>query len=402
MKKTLLLFCVSLFMLFSCTDPQTIGLEVQPESDKITLTSFDDNNPFTLQTKIVDSVRADERLRAILGYYESVDFLDAKASFSTHLRLTENSVDFGQNPKLDSAIISLAYSGYYGDTSIAMSIQVEQLSEDIYLDSNYYSNETVSSLPFSEPLEYTFLPRPNTLQYNSGDTIGQRSLFIKANQLGQLILDAGSDNLVDNESFISYLKGIKFLVDPNQSSSSLLYFNLIDGASKVTIYYNDSLSYDLIFSAAAARINHFEMEDNFMINDLFGVQSMAGLELHLTFNNLADLRKRLTNKAINQTLVSFDSQNSTDLNPSHSTLSLVRLDSNQNKLILDDFLEEGHFGGSLENDKYTFNISKYMLGLISGEYTDSTLVLVPTGESVNAFRTEINQNIKVNIIYTEF
>ena len=75
MKKTLLLFCVSLFMLFSCTDPQTIGLEVQPESDKITLTSFDDNNPFTLQTKIVDSVRADERLRAILGYYESVDFL---------------------------------------------------------------------------------------------------------------------------------------------------------------------------------------------------------------------------------------------------------------------------------------------------------------------------------------
>ena len=65
-------------------------------------------------------------------------------------------------------------------------------------------------------------------------------------------------------------------------------------------------------------------------------------------------------------------------------------------------LEEGHFGGSLENDKYTFNISKYMLGLISGEYTDSILVLVPTGESVNAFRTEINQNIKVNIIYTEF
>ena len=187
---------------------------------------------------------------------------------------------------------------------IAMSIQVEQLSEDIYLDSNYYSNEAVL-LPFSEPLDTLFYQDPILHKDNSGDTIGQRSLFIKANQLGQLILDAGSDNLVDNESFISYLKGIKFLVDPNQSSSSLLYFNLIDGASKVTIYYNDSLSYDLIFSAAAARINHFEMEDNFMINDLFGVQSMAGLELHLTFNNLADLRKRLTNKAINQTLVSF-------------------------------------------------------------------------------------------------
>ena len=70
-----------------------------------------------------------------------------------------------------------------------------------------------------------------------------------------------------------------------------LYFNLIDGGSKLTIYYNDSLSYDLLFSAAAARVNHFEMQDDLDLNNILAVQSMAGLEVHLEFNNLQYLKK---------------------------------------------------------------------------------------------------------------
>jgi hypothetical protein len=39
---------------------------------------------------------------------------------------------------------------------------------------------------------------------------------------------------------------------------------------------------------------------------------------------------------------------------------------------------------------------------MQGDYKDNTLVVVPTGESVNASRTELTQNIELNIIYTEF
>ncbi len=400
--KHLFLFSLVTLLIASCTDPQVIGLEVQPESDKISISSLDDSNPFSLTTKSADSVRTDEPLVALLGNYESSNFKDVSASFSTQLLLSQNAVDFGSNPVLDSAVLNLVYSSYYGDTTIEMGIKIEQLDEPIDFDSSYYSNEVLTASPFSTPLEYSFLPRPNTRVFAEGDTVGQRSLKINVNQIGQMILDAGTDNLVDNLAFLSFFKGLKISTSDN-ISSSILYFNLKDAGSKLTIYYNDTLSYDLLIGSSAARINHFETEENIDLDNLYGVQSMGGTELHLTFNNLSSLRQELENKVINQALISFSAENNSDLNPSHPSLSLVRMDSTGTTYFLSDILEgQTHFGGVLENNQYVFNISKYMLDLINGTYTDSTLVLVSAGEAVNANRTEISQDVDINIIYTEF
>ena len=84
-------------------------------------------------------------------------------------------------------------------------------------------------------------------------------------------------------------------------------------------------------------------------------------------------------------------------------MSLVRLDSSGTKYFLEDIAEgQTHFGGELEDNKYVFNVTKFMQSLMQGDYKDNTLVVVPTGESVNASRTELTQNIELNIIYTEF
>ena len=172
MKQPILLLWLSAITLFSCTDPQIIGLEIQPEGDKITISSTNNNSPFTALTKKVDSVRSSQTVYALLGNYESANLLDAKASFSTHLRLSDNAVDFGANPVLDSAVMTLAYAGYYGDTTIEMNIQVEQLIEEIYDTTTYFSDDVFSTSPFSNPLEYSFLPTPNTLRYRDADTVG--------------------------------------------------------------------------------------------------------------------------------------------------------------------------------------------------------------------------------------
>ena len=161
MKQPILLFWLSAITLFSCTDPQIIGLEIQPEGDKITISSKSNDSPFTALTKKVDSVRSSQTVYALLGNYESANLLDAKASFSTHLRLSDNAVDFGTNPVLDSAVMTLAYAGYYGDTTIEMNIQVEQLSEEIHDTTTYFSDDVFSTSPFSSPLEYSFFPTPN-------------------------------------------------------------------------------------------------------------------------------------------------------------------------------------------------------------------------------------------------
>jgi hypothetical protein len=403
MKNKILLIGLLASYLFSCTDPQIIGLEIQPESDKITISSLDQNSPFLLSAHAIDSVRSDEPLYALLGHYVSPNFKGTKASFSNQLLLSENAVDFGQNAVLDSAILTLTYAGYYGDTTSQMSIKIQQLNQEIFFDSSYYSNTILSSSPFSTPLEFQFTPKPNTKVFANNDTVGVKSESFRVDAIGQLILDAGSEHLVDNATFLSYFKGIQLSVVDNSTSSSILYFNLKDGGSKLSLYYNDSLTYDLLIGSGAARINHFEMDDSQFLNTVYGVQSMGGVELQLTFNQLQQLKQNLNNKVINQALLKFNVQNSSDLNPAHTNLSLVRLDSSGAKYFLEDILEgQPHFGGELDNNQYVFNISKYMLDLLQEKYSDSTLVLVPTGEVINANRTELSQDIELNIIYTEF
>lgn len=396
-----LFICVCL--IFSCTDPQTIGLEVQPTSDKIVISTIDDSSPFSLQTNTVDSVRSDEPLFALLGYYESPTFRTAEASFSTQILLSQNSVDFGANPTLDSAVLTLAYAGYYGDTTVDMSIQIEQLDEAIHYDSTYYSNQVLSSTPFSTPIVHSFTPRPNTLVFNSGDTIGLKSVSMRVDDIGLMVLNANSSDLVDSESFLEFFNGIKVSVDNPSVSSSIIYFNLKDGGSKLTIYYNDSLSYDLIIGSGATRINHFEPQSGSFLQNIYGVQSMAGYELELSFNDISGLKQALENKVVNQALLHFSVDNNSEANPAHSSLSLVRLDSTGKKYFIEDITEgQTHFGGELVDNEYVFNISKYMLNLLNDEFSSSTLVLVPSGQATNANRTEINQNVELKIIYTEF
>ena len=55
MKQPILFLWLSVITLFSCTDPQIIGLEIQPVGDKITISSISDDSPFTALTKKVDS-----------------------------------------------------------------------------------------------------------------------------------------------------------------------------------------------------------------------------------------------------------------------------------------------------------------------------------------------------------
>jgi len=401
MKHIFFLSWLCIIFFYSCTDPQVIGLEIQPETDKITISSLNDDSPFIASTQKVDSVRSSQTVYALLGKYESTSLLDAEASFSTHLRLSDNAVDFGSEPLLDSAIITLVYAGYYGDTSIEMSIDVNQLNEDIFDTTTYFSNYSVSTIPFSTPLQHSFYPKPNTSFFNDTDSLGSRALSFNANQIGQLLLNASNDNFVDNDAFINFFKGLNFSVSSTQPSSSVLYFNLIDGGSKLTLYYNDSLSYDFLFTAAAQRINHFIMQNNLSLDNILAVQSMAGLEVRLEFDDLQLLKQSLSNKIINQALLVFNEDNLTDL--PHSDLSLVRLDSNNTRFFLEDILEgQSHFGGELTDKTYQFNITKFLQNLVQGEYESNILILVPTGESVNANRTIINPNIELKIIYSEF
>ena len=103
------------------TDPNKIGLEIQPPSDNIVINSakFDG---LSSETESEDSVRTDETLRGedepivILGEIKNDPFFDDNSSsFLTQVLLTNNNTDLGANPVVDSVVLSYTYYEFYGE-----------------------------------------------------------------------------------------------------------------------------------------------------------------------------------------------------------------------------------------------------------------------------------------------
>ena len=381
--------------LFSCTDPDLIGLEIQPQSDRITISTLDNDAAFlSLTSTVEDSVKSDENTLNLLGSYTDPVFGDVEAHFSTQLLLSESAVDFGDNPVLSSAVLHLTYAGYYGDSTQQMQIEVATLDESIFVDSSYYSNQTVDAT--NVLASHTFYP------YESDpDTLGKYSLQIPLDVLGQSVLDASSDDLADNTAFVEYLKGIQ--IRTTALSGSVVYFNFKDVDSRLEITYNDTLEFDLVMGSGAARLNHFSQAHQ--LTDELAVQSMGGYNLKMLLDTglISSLQDSLAAKPINKATLTFQQTNATEQFEAHASLSLVRVDSSGSKLFVTDFFEGGeHFGGELENNQYVFNISKYLSQLISEELFLEDLYLMPIGASVNANRTLFTGEVELNITYTEF
>ena len=387
----------------SCTDPNTIGLEVQPTSDNIIISDISSFNWQTTQTDSEDSLRTDEALNLILGGIDDSQFGLNNAGFYTQILLTENNTDLGTNPIVDSVVMSYTYSGYYGDLENFTSLDVLILQEDIYKDSVYYSNSyQISSLGGMSYVESFSV---------SEDASESPSLTIRlSDSFGQEILDLQNEGLKDNEAFLENFKGISVIAS---AQNTMLYLNPTGSNSFLKIYYHneqsgsDTISLDFELGGDAARINLFNHKPLVNLNqeeDKVYIQSMAGYKTRISINNTDSLKSMLEGKSINKVTMSFDvNEGSQAEYTAHDKLFLVRVNEEGNNIFLTDFTIEGetHFGGRLEDDKYEFNITRYFYQLLNNDIYTNDLYLLPAGAAVNANRTILNKDIKLTIHYSE-
>ncbi|MBC8303504.1 MAG: DUF4270 family protein [Pelagibacterales bacterium] len=383
----------------ACSDPNTIGLEVQPTSDAIIIS---DTSSFSWQnsyTESEDSLRTDEALNLILGEIVDSKFGVNRGSFYTQILLTENNTNLGTNPVVDSVILSYAYSGYYGDLEEFTSIEVNQISEDIYKDSIYYSNS----------FEIDFNSADFVDAFSLSNDSANPSLRIELkNDFGQDILNLGNATLKDNETFLQAFKGISVLAE---ASNTMLYLNPNGTNSYLKIYYHnnesgtDTLSLDFELGGDAARVNLFNSKptSNLSQDGKIYIQSMAGYKVKISINNTESIKSLLEGKVINKVTMSFDVESGSQLEyEAHQKLVLVRVNEEGDNVFLSDFTIEGeaHFGGNLENDKYEFNITRYFSELLQND-SYKELYLLPAGAAVNANRTILTKDIKLQIYYSE-
>ena len=387
----------------SCTDPNTIGLEVQPTSDNIIISSANFEG-LSSATESEDSLRTDEALNLILGKikhsYDS-EFGLNKAAFYTQILLTENNTDLGNNPIVDSVVMSYTYSGYYGELEDFTSLDVSLINEDIYKDSIYYSNEfdmLIGNMDYVDDF---------TLSNDLSDPFLRIKL---SNNFGQEILDFENEGLKDNETFLENFKGISVLAS---AQNTMLYLNPTGSNSSLKIYYHndengsDTLSLDFELGGDAARINLFNSKLLANLNqdeDKIYIQSMAGYKAKIAVNNTDSMKSMLEGKSINKVTMSFDvPEGSQSEYVAHDKLFLVRVNEDGSNVFLTDYTIEGetHFGGRLEDDKYEFNITRYFYQLLNNDAYTNDLYLLPAGAAVNANRTILNKDIKLTIHYSE-
>ena len=387
----------------SCTDTNTIGLEVQPTSDNIIIS----NANFEVISSIIeseDSLRTDEALNLILGkikYDYDSEFGLNKAAFYTQILLTENNTDLGSNPIVDSVILSYTYSEYYGDLVDFTSLDVSLIKKDIYKDSIYYSNEFDMLIGDIDYVD----------DFTLSDNLSNPFLKIKlSNGFGQAILALENEGLKDNETFLENFKGISVIAN---AQNTMLYLNPAGSNSFLKIYYSndeigiDTLSLDFDLGGDAARINLFNsklLENLIQVDGKVYIQSMAGYKAKIAINNTDSIKSMIEGKAINKVTMSFDIEpTSQSQYPAHDKLFLVRVNEDGNNVFLADYTIEGetHFGGRLEDDKYEFNITRFFYQLLNNNSYTNDLYLLPASAAVNANRTILNKEIELIIHYSE-
>ncbi|MDB9895386.1 MAG: DUF4270 family protein [Flavobacteriales bacterium] len=413
MKVIYILALISSFLFFSCSDSNVVGLEIQPNSDIIeifngeVINEIDSLNPplysLSLSTHSEDSLRTDETTSLLLGSINDPIFGLNEGSFLTQISLSENNVDLGENPVVDSVVFSYSYSGYYGDLTSPTSIAVKYVDLNIYKDSVYYSNHQFSgAFASTEDLLLDFT-------ISSDTSISPILKMTLDNSIGQQILDLGNSTLVDNETFQQNFGCFSF----NEYSSianSIIYLNPSGSNSNFTIYYHNSISDTLSLSFAldgdAARINLFNDKplSNLNINSEYSyVQSMSGFRTNIEIENLDNLRLDLAGKSINHASLNFNVTDFDTYSP-HDKLFLVRENSEGSNVFLTDFTIEGdsHFKGELNGDSYDFNISRYFHKLLNDTSYSNKLILISSGGAINAHRTIIlNNSVKMQLIYSE-
>jgi hypothetical protein len=409
--------------------------ELQPDFDDGGLSiSFVDT--FSVATKVIqeDSLRTDLSVKNLVGLYNDPLFGPMSSSIYSQVTLTGVNVDLGSpTSTLDSIVLTLEYDELFGDTAYAMTLNVYELTTEMSSSTDYYSNTYVSYNP--TPIgTLTFVPNLTDSVDIVFDTI-RRAPHVRitlSNTFGQSLMNAdsqGSDEMKDNATFTAFMNGLYITTADSVGNTSLssgqgsiLSFDMNSSLSTVTMYYNDTSSYDFTINTSGVKYSRFDHDytgtdieahlTNSPLRDttLIYTSTLAGVKTKIDIQNIKNIINDgpvTINKA--ELIITLESGTEGSFDDPLESLSLVGIDENGDDFFLPDFFEGlDYYGGSYDSDTktYSFNIARHINDLIynTGNYG---MYLVANGSSVSAKRSVLASEhdpvakIKLNITYSK-
>lgn len=369
--------------------PQKVGNSLQPEGSYIKV-AFTDDNDIVAEVEYVDSLSTKSASLSLLGSLNDPHFGRSDLSFYTQIGLTSNSVQWGDGAVVDSIVLQMLYSGYYGDTMSPMTLHVYEVLEDMNSSdsSTYYSNTELSY--GNELANYTFLPRPKTKSNVDDDSLTNAVIRIPIDEsLGQRFINDAATAFTSNTAFMNYFKGLYLTCEQSADKGSICYFNILNTKSYMRVYYHndyDTSFYNFNVSDKYVRFNHFDHDysvaqapitfNDTANNPYLYVQSTAGVRTRIQFPNLAKWAEdKNTNILVNEAKLILTgvtgSVNGVDNDTVTFTppVQLVAAKANGDgsySILPDQFVGTNYFGGYYDpdTDQVWFRISEYIQDLI--------------------------------------
>lgn len=392
---------IGLITISSCKKVESdLGVDVLPSSDQLGLEV--DTLELNSYSSLEDSLRSDEFSSNMLGSYHDETFGKTKASIYTQLRLSviPTFTDLS-NTVVDSVVLSMNIVDFYGELD-DQTFEVYEITEDIYRDSNYYTNtdKANNGINLVKPGFETFAASLTNSPVIEGEVLDPQMRIRLNETFGDMILN--SDSLTSDAIFAEYFKGLFITVNnPTQTygQGGIYSFDMENDETKVTIYYHnstDTTKFEMPINDKCARFTSMEhdytgtkieqqLADSTLGNEFYYVQAGQGLVGNLVIPSLLNLTNDgpvIINRAELYLPVQYYSASA--YSPPTRTLAYGLNDENEIYTMPDFNLGVSIYGGNYNDDRkaYVFNIIRYIQDVVNGTVMNNPIRILPTGSVV--------------------
>lgn len=426
--------CIIVLALLVCSckkDIDSIGLNLQDED---ILNAEFVTAPLMAHSTLEDSINTKNLLNNVVGTINDPVFGQTAAGFCTQFDVSGSNSFFPKQAVLDSVVLTLQYSGYFGDTMSPLKFHAYELTEPLSA-SQYYSNDdnpSTSSTDLVTDNNYLY-PQPNTsVRVDTTSKAAHLRLHLERS-FGNKLLRMNRSQLANTSSFQNAFYGLCVRAEarPNRTGN-LCYVSLTSAMSGITIYYtvdrvhkkytfpisSDCVRYNFYTHDYSTASSEFQRQviqgDTTLGEEQLYLQPTAGVKTHIDLSEVPTMFKD-KNVVINRAelvLTNISANEDYFFQPYNLSLQVVGKDGTTYLSPDDPSYTSTDYSGGVYNEEakeYRFRITNYIQQIIKYGITDKGLNIVVNGAGIRGNRLVFRgtddtytDNFRLEIYYTEF
>lgn len=369
-----------------------------------------------------DSIGTKNVSLGLLGSMKDPVFGNMEAGFYTQFHISSAGQNYGAHPVLDSLVMQLYISGYYGDTTTWQTVHAYELTDSLSVEESYCNSSEVAHSTIDHANGYMFKPHPKSNHPVVGsDTLSHAILRIPlSSELGNYLMSLDTIAYSEPDVFKNHFKGLYLTCDPTSTGGAVTSLNLTNNSlTSLQLYYHDeetpekAMRYDFYITSSDVYFNHFNHDytqgslefvqqlldgDTTLGQQQLYLQTTAGVRARVRFPNVEHWADTLSQGhiVINEAKLVLPASPAVDDSssyPSPSTLVALGFNEDGTTYLLPDYYEgTSYFGGtySSASRSVTFRVTEYLQGLVSNKKPNVGLSIGINGAAYNASRWIIN------------